>query len=598
MDFVPRRKKLLPSQAAVADITQGMAAYGHDAAAGDEPFLDGNGGRRSSNYRGDEPFLDGMGGKRGGATAGTMPEHGTLVQPRTGPGSVQDQKMKWLKGLQGVSNAFAQMPSSAPVQHAPMFMDDKPVQLEGLPSLLRGLKNGGFVEEGERVRVGEDGEEDLIALPNGGAVVIPEGKTYDQIIQPQFGEIRGGEQYGETQTDPQLVQKQGLPSDALITPQFANVERDERRELEQRREPLDRASEQAMVVKNNKWKDFGYGLLQGLNNALNRQNNPIQSWGEKKRDARVAPIAQKIALIKNRQAEMAAQDAAALDRRIKTAQAKGLEGKPAADAAAAQAERLTQQEQQVLGVYKDFDDFDPVSNPQHKAIVDNAPSSIRHLLVPRKKGDAFTFTVAPDGRLITGNTRTGESKIGGDTFVRPVKLTSKDITDLFTDLPSDSEMTIRAQANVGELPTGRKVRENVLVNLPAQFKNPDGTLNEVAYWQAASEGAPRVDEDGIKRGTGISPNELYENLPSDYTQRLARAKLGIANQFKTKRAEVARLGRAVEGQQPLKTGGQKVSARQIQDRFNAILNIKDAKKRGQQLNDLYRSIEEGYINVY
>lgn len=263
-------------------------------------------------------------------------------------------------------------------------------------------------------------------------------------------------------------------------------------------------------------------------------------------------------------------------------------------------DRLTSQQANILKVWSDLDTYDE-SLPEYTKLKERAEKAGVQL-VKKDKGQRYSTQIAPDGRIVVTNTSTGTYNIGQENLSKPKTVTAKDVFDLFSDLPDDAKLDTIATAQVGQLPTSRRVRPEVLANLPAEYKNPDGSLNEAYYWKKVGEGAysKPVYTDGTvgeEKGTNISPTELYENLPSDYAQKKAQARLAAGKPYEAKRSEVTKLAAAVESQRPLQSGGQTKSRREVKDMFDTIYQVKDAKKRRQQLDDLYKTIEAGYLQV-
>lgn len=292
-EFGPRAKRKLPSEAAVADLFAGTKQ------AADEMM------RKLSQPSG--------------------VDFGSLVQPKTGPESVEGQRAKWLKGFTGGLQGLSKMGDSGPPPPMSPIMMGDPIQIEQNISRLTGLPGyyqGGRIRKGERGVVGDeivevdefgatvipaerevsrtaDGELDIDArYSNGGASMrgdaptptVGSPNTRQLLSQPSGFEGQFGEPYGVQQT------ADGTLSGDVRNP--ANTD-----------EELTVAESQlgeAMKIKPSKWKDFGYSLVQGLNNYFNKTND-TKTYSEIQRDRRVAQIAPQVEIL--RQKKKREQDA-------------------------------------------------------------------------------------------------------------------------------------------------------------------------------------------------------------------------------------------------------------------------------------------------
>jgi hypothetical protein len=196
--------------------------------------------------------------------------------------------------------------------------------------------------------------------------------------------------------------------------------------------------------------------------------------------------------------------------------------------------------------------------------------------VDKEPDDQLTFQIGPDGRPIVFNKKTGDYRVGNDNFSKGPTITDKDLPDELFGLPSDKEISDRAQASVGKLPEGRRLRPGVV--LPDKYKNADGSFNEAQYWKDKANG----DVD-------INPSDLYENLPSDYEQRLAGARNTLRDSQKDLREEVAKFRTAVSNNRPAADAAS-VPLTKLVDDFKSILAIKDPKTRAAQLQKYYTEI--------
>lgn len=184
--------------------------------------------------------------------------------------------------------------------YTPPFVEPEDRSTHPFYEPIRGLAQGGIFDEEEEVIVGEHGPEILRAYRGGGGEVQP------------LDDTGHSEPYGVEQTmqgdDTPIQTQQGRPdARTLLLGEINNEEKDLYEQLKQ-----------AQIVKSSKWKDVGFGILQGLNNALNHRNDPIQGWGEMKRNNRVAPIAQKISILEARKKALRDEQLAGLEITKKT----------------------------------------------------------------------------------------------------------------------------------------------------------------------------------------------------------------------------------------------------------------------------------------
>lgn len=242
-------------------------------------------------------------------------------------------------------------------------------------------------------------------------------------------------------------------------------------------------------------------------------------------------------------------------------------------------DRLTGEQSNILKVWQDLDTYD-ASKPEYKALADRAAKAGVEL-VKKDKGQRYSATITPNGRLKILNTSTGAVTDEGGDYSKPTHLTSKDISDLFPDLPDDAKLGTMATASVGEVPPGTRIKPAML----AALKQDKSVLDEFGEINM-----PKVL-------AAYDPNEVFENLPSDYKQRHAQAVLAAGKLYEAKRAEITKLGAAVESQKSLQPGGHTKSRNELKQMWDTAYSIKDSKKRRQALDDLYRTIEAGYLQV-
>ena len=150
---------------------------------------------------------------------------------------------------------------------------------------MRQMRSGGITEPGEEVIVHEN--EKVQGLPNGQVIVTPEEEVAVERGMPQVGRSAG------EHTSPALPPNMAIPDTVQQGPN------DE--------EYIQNQLYKDMEVKSSPWKDLGAALIQAGNNHFNNKNEPIRTWGEIQRDKRVAPLAAKLALV--RDAKKARMDA-------------------------------------------------------------------------------------------------------------------------------------------------------------------------------------------------------------------------------------------------------------------------------------------------
>lgn len=151
--------------------------------------------------------------------------------------------------------------------------------------------------------------------------------------------------------------------------------------------------------------------------------------------------------------------------------------------------------------------FDP-SDPRHRSLIEKA----RRLginLPKKEKGQTWKRFSDPDGTVGYYNDE-GEEKITGNR-AKPKDIDTKvDVSDAEFGLYDDKRLENLATAKIAPSIKGRTIRPNILAIPPPQYKNEDGTFNESAYLSDLNNGE-----------TELRPNDIYEDLPSNYKQRLA-----------------------------------------------------------------------------
>lgn len=241
-------------------------------------------------------------------------------------------------------------------------------------------------------------------------------------------------------------------------------------------------------------------------------------------------------------------------------------------------DRLSDEKKAILDAWKEVDEFDPKStDPNVQEIVKRA-KELGVVVLPKKKGETFNFTVTPDGRLVIGNTKTGAYKYGEGNYARAREYTDKDLSPVELGIEDDSDIATRAAAAVGQEFPNRRVRPEVAEAIKnttdAQggkpYLNADGSLNET---KAIADGIVEVDK-------------LYENAPSNYSQRVAKKKLELGAGQKWKQAERSRFLSALNRNRPPDDADEKPFA-VVKQTFINILKIKNPKERQKKLKTFY-----------
>lgn len=130
---------------------------------------------------------------------------------------------------------------------------------------MRQMRTGGVTDPQEPVIVHEG--EKVQGLPNGQVIVTPQEEVVDADVTADRP---------PAMSLPDTVQQGPNDEGYLQNELLKNME-----------------------VKSSPWKDFGAALIQAGNNHFNNKNEPIRTWGEIQRDKRVAPLAAKLALVRD-----------------------------------------------------------------------------------------------------------------------------------------------------------------------------------------------------------------------------------------------------------------------------------------------------------
>lgn len=234
--------------------------------------------------------------------------------------------------------------------------------------------------------------------------------------------------------------------------------------------------------------------------------------------------------------------------------------------------RIAADQEPFLKQWQDLEEFDP-QDPKYREFA-MAAAKKGVVLIPKVRGQKYSAQVAPDGRIVITNTSTGDYKIGNENLSRPVQITDKDLPDTMFGLYDDKEISDRATASVGKLPEGRKVRPDVAAKLPPKYRNQDGSFNEDQYWK-----------DRANDEVSISPSELYENVPSDYEQRVAGERTKLRDSQKALRTEVSKFRAALGNHRPSPNAKPKPLTK-VAETFNAIMAL-PPKERSAKLTEFY-----------
>lgn len=159
---------------------------------------------------------------------------------------------------------------------------------------MRGLAQGGRVRAGETVIVGEDGHETVTRTPEGDVIVEPMHNP--EIAAP----MPNGIAQDENTPPPMSVNPNGSVQQGYGGWQSKSTDGSQNTGGDQ--PSLEDLYKQVIInsqEKPNAWKDFGFGALQGLNNYINKTNNPVQSYTAMKIARKNAPILSQIGMIEH-----------------------------------------------------------------------------------------------------------------------------------------------------------------------------------------------------------------------------------------------------------------------------------------------------------
>lgn len=275
--------------------------------------------------------------------------------------------------------------------------------------------------------------------------------------------------------------------------------------------------------------------------------------------------------------EYAVDDAAARRQRLAAqtakdySEARAAAMKPAADA-------LKAEQEQILGVWKDLDTFDPEgADPQTAQLMERARRA-RVTLPKKQRGESYSTAVAPDGSIIVTNTRTGAYKVDrSQNVAKPREIKPDDLPDTLFGLPDEKAIADEARAAVAPDLKSRRVTDYAA----RHYVNDQGQFDEAKAWEDIEAGV-------------VKPSEVWENVTSQDDQRLAGARSKVRQKYASLRAEADKFRLALSRARP-KEGAPAKSVGDLVGLFNEYGAIKDAKRRRQMLDALYKSLD--YVNV-
>jgi len=313
----PPPMTLLPSEQAMSDMHEGAtAAMSHEAGGGAGAMAAAAGG-----------------GLLKGIEKATQNVQPTLQVPFTQGNPIRDA---------AIGTAIAQPP--------PMQLGNEYDQMwrSGSDAPYRGLAYGGEIDDGEIVRVGnewvkktKDGRTYVIPNPSpdvqaqdadkervpytppGGMERFQRFSGQEPIVPTDsgrtpppmsIGDNEATEPAGQTEAsegERVVLQPRSVTDPDVITKAMDSAQALDRSRLGspppmQVSDPNDINSLYAQYAQNlgqkpNKWKEAGYGALQGAANFLTHQNNPIQSYNDVRIGRKNAPILAKIGAIEHQQ---------------------------------------------------------------------------------------------------------------------------------------------------------------------------------------------------------------------------------------------------------------------------------------------------------
>lgn len=251
---------------------------------------------------------------------------------------------------------------------------------------------------------------------------------------------------------------------------------------------------------------------------------------------------------------------------------------------AAQQDQASQEASLIKWAYNALEDYDPES-VKFKELTDRAKRAGIPLF-PKDKEQKWQIVTMPNGDAIMWNPETQEQKPLGN-FAKPATISDNDLPDNLFGLKSDSDISTEAASQVGKLPEGRRLRPQAMQLLSAAkdstgqpYIRSDGSFNESQYW------ADRANDD-----TGLSPTDLYENIPSSYEQRIAGTKKRLADGQRDLRENVTRFRTVLKNMRP-QANAQPVPLLKLVDLFKTIMSLPAGKEKQKRLDMFYGGLNK------
>lgn len=196
-------------------------------------------------------------------------------------------------------------------------------------------------------------------------------------------------------------------------------------------------------------------------------------------------------------------------------------------------------------------------------------------VVTKRKGQKFQAVTGQNGEILAFDPETGKAESLGN-YAKTAPLTDKDLPDSLVGLMTDDELSDKAKASVGKLPEGRRVRSDIAAKLPEKYKT-NGVFDEDKYWKARSTGDVEV-----------APGDLYENLPSDYDQRLAKFRDGARGSQKELREQWTRFKTGISNNRP-DADAVPATILEVVDLFKKVMAL-PPKERAAGFSNLYAKL--------
>jgi hypothetical protein len=245
-------------------------------------------------------------------------------------------------------------------------------------------------------------------------------------------------------------------------------------------------------------------------------------------------------------------------------------------------DQLDKQKKSILEQLRDVDEIDPNDKDERVQAFVKQAADAGVIVLPKKKGSKFNFSITPDGQLIVGDTTTGAYKKGEGNYAKPRTISKDDIPLSRFGLKDDKEIDTIAKSQVGkDFPT-RRLKPEMDKYLRSQqdvesgkflYLNPDGSVN---VEQAIADGVLASDRD-------------FENGPDNYEQKVAAKKAGLSQGQAEKRKQVDRLITALSNHKPASSNAKSLPLDEVLNDYAEILDVKDPKKRAAALEYFYKN---------